>query len=177
MMVLPWCTGENRYALCNKDELIGIQQTCKPVIMLNEDLTPAELSVDEQAATNLTELARWSRFFGILVLAGIGLFFVLLIVVWNRLPDLMSLPEDIDGYTGGILQVGILVTFLIIAVIAGVLISFLLRAAARIRNGIRTNDQLLFNSGLANLRNYFAMYTVLGIILLFFRVLGLLFIR
>ena len=58
--------------------------------------------------------------------------------------------------------------------ICGILYGFLIRGANRIRKGIENGDQILFNSGLANIKNYFAMYGVLAILGILFAIIGLL---
>jgi len=53
------------------------------------------------------------------------------------------------------------------------LLFFLLRGATRIKTGLRDNDQALFNSGLANLRNYFIMFGILSILRVLFSLMAL----
>jgi heme/copper-type cytochrome/quinol oxidase subunit 2 len=133
-----------------------------------------ELQINQEATVRLTEASRWGKFFGILVLCGTGLFFLLVLFLWNRIAGQLLVKEDTDEQTLQILKIFVIAVVLIMGVIAGVLMSFLVKGANRIRNGIRNNDQLLFNSGLSSLRNYFSMYAVLGIIGLFFSLIGLL---
>lgn len=139
---------------------------------MEENIAVPELRADAEAAASLTGIARWGKFFGVLVLAGTGLFFLLLLVLWDQLVGALPELDNADRETAEIVKVGIIIACLILAIIIGVLMSFLLKAASRIRNGLRYNDSLLLNSGLASLRNYFAMYAVLSIIQLLFSVAG-----
>ena len=63
---------------------------------------------------------------------------------------------------------------IIICAVVVVLMMFLIKGANGIRNGLLNKDQITFNIGLANLKNYFVMYGILGIIGLFFALIGLL---
>ncbi|MET0392502.1 MAG: hypothetical protein ABW019_05145 [Chitinophagaceae bacterium] len=139
---------------------------------MEDNTSVQELRVDAEAAAGLTGIARWGKFFGVLVLAGTGLFFLLLVVLWDQLVGALPELDTADRETAEIVKVGMIIVCLILAVIIGVLMSFLLKSASRIRNGLRYNDSLLLNSGLASLRNYFAMYAVLSIIQLLFSLIG-----
>lgn len=136
--------------------------------------SPPELRVDGQAADYLTEASRWGKRLGVLILAGIGLFFLLMLLLWNRITGQLIVQDETDEQTMQIVKVVAIIAFLIMAAIAAILLGFLIRGATRIRSGIRNRDQILFNSGLANLRNYFAMYAIIGIIGLFFSLIALL---
>ena len=142
---------------------------------MEENQSFLELKVDEQLSANLTEVSRWGKFLAILVIVAIGLLFLMVILLWGRLAGQFLTLEEIQGTGADLLMVGLIVVFAIVGAIVGILMSFLIKGANRIRNGIRNNDQMLFNSGLANLKNYFAMYGVLGILGLLFTFLGLLF--
>jgi len=126
-------------------------------------------------SASLAEVSRWGKFLALLVIVAIGLFFLMVILLWGRLAGQFLTLEEIQGSGADLLMAGLIVVFAIVGAIVGILMSFLIKAANRIRSGILNQDQLLFNSGLANLKNYFAMYGVLGILGLLFTFLGLLF--
>jgi hypothetical protein len=62
---------------------------------------------------------------------------------------------------------------IIVIAIVAVLMSFLIKGANRIRAGIQNRDQVLFNNGLGNLKNFFVMYGVLAVLGMVFTLLGL----
>jgi hypothetical protein len=142
---------------------------------MEENQSLLELQVDRDAATNLLEVSRWGKFLGLLVSIGIGLFFVMCIVVWGALSKTMfPTADEVDPQAT---RLGMIFAFTFLVIIGGVvvlLMSFLIKGANRIRRGIETRDQLLFNSGLASLKNYFVMYGVLALVALFISLLALL---
>jgi hypothetical protein len=142
---------------------------------MEENPSFLELKVDQQMSATLAEVSRWGKFLAVLVIVAIGLFFLMVILLWGRLAGQFLTLEEIQGSGADLLMAGLIVVFAIVGAIVGILMSFLIKAANRIRSGMLNQDQLLFNSGLANLKNYFAMYGVLGILGLLFTFLGLLF--
>ncbi len=140
---------------------------------MEENQSFLELQVDKSALENLSEASRWGRLLAIMVLVALGLFLLLIIVMGRQFGDMVLTTEEMKGSGGDLFWVGLIVAFVFVGAIVGVLMSFLIKGANRIRNGIRNKDQLLFNSGLANLKNYFAMYGILGILGLLIAMLGL----
>lgn len=136
---------------------------------MEENQSRSDLQMDPGAAAQLNVMAQWARFLGIAAVAGTVLFLLAILFLWTRLSGQL-LPEAAgdDDQTNFIMKVFVVAVFVIAGVIITVLMSFLIKGATRVRNGIRNNDQQLFNSGLANIRNYFAMYAVLSIIGLVF---------
>lgn len=141
---------------------------------MEENQSFLELQVDQAASANITEASRWGKFLAIMVLIAFGLIFLIFILLWDRIAGLFLTLEETQTSGSTIVLVGIIIAFLFIGTIVGVLMSFLIKAANRMRNGIRNKDQMLFNNGLANLKNYFIMYGVLGILGLLFNLIGLL---
>jgi hypothetical protein len=140
---------------------------------MEENQSFLELQVDKGASENLLEAARWGRLLAIMVLVALGLFLLLIILMGRQFGELVLTTDEMKGNSGDLFLVGLIVAFVFVGAIAGVLMSFLVKGANRIRNGLRNKDQLLFNSGLANLKNYFAMYGVIGILGLIIAMLGL----
>lgn len=141
---------------------------------MEENQSFLELQVDQEASANITEASRWGKLLATMVLVAFGLMFLMFILMWDRLAEQFFTLEEMQGSGSDILMVSIIVAFVFVGAIVGLLMSFLIKAANRIRNGIRNKDQIMFNSGLANLKNYFAMYGVLGILGLLFSLIGLL---
>jgi len=133
-----------------------------------------ELQVDKEASENLSEAARWGKLLGIMVLGAIGLLLLLIILMGRQIASLFLTTSEMQGTDGDLLLVGLIGVVAFVGAIVGLLMSFLIKGANRIRHGILRKDQIVFNSGLANLKNYFAMYGILGILGLLLSMLGLL---
>ena len=131
---------------------------------MQEDQSILELRVDEETTANLTEVSRWAKFMGILVLVAIGLVFLMCAFLWNRIPTLFSARADAD--LSNQVKISLLIFLIFVAGVVGVLMYFLIKGANCIRAGLRNRDQYLFTIGLGYLRNYFIMYGVMGIITL-----------
>lgn len=141
---------------------------------MEENQSFLELQVDKGTSENLSEAARWGKLLAIMVLGATGLLLLIVILMGRQFAELFLTSDEMKGSGGDLFMVGLIAAFVFVGAIVGVLMSFLIKGANRIRNGIRNKDQLLFNSGLANLKNYFAMYGVLGIFGLLMAMLGLL---
>lgn len=139
---------------------------------MEENRSVLDMGVDQDGVTQLTETARWSKLMAILVLVGMGLMALLMFFMWATFMESFTM-SDVSG-TSGAVGVMFAIIFSIAAVIVIILMSFLLKGANRIRLGIQSKDQVLFNSGLANLKNYFVMYGVIAIIGMVFTLIGLL---
>jgi hypothetical protein len=136
----------------------------------NEELF--NLRLDAEASANITEACRWGRLLSVLGLIAMGIVFLLIILLRNVIVQELF-ASGATGTETSMLSVGIVMGCLFVAVIVAILLTFLLKGTSRIRQGIQRKDQYLFNSGLANLKNYFAMYGILGIISLLFAVVNL----
>jgi hypothetical protein len=141
---------------------------------MEENQSLLELQVDREASTNLMEVSRWGKFLGLLILIGVGLFIILCLFLWGRMARTLIPTDEIDSSSRSLMQIALIAVIVIAGAVVGILMSFLIKAGTRIRLGIQNRDQLLFNSGLASLKNYFTMYGVIAIIGLFFSLIGLL---
>jgi hypothetical protein len=141
---------------------------------MEENQSLLELQVDKDASNNLLEVSRWAKFLGILVIIGVSLIFVMILLIWSRLAPLFMTGGEINSGEETLGLVVVVIVFAIFGVIVGILMSFLIKGANRIRTGIQNRDQLLFNSGLASIKNFFTMYGVLALIGLFFSLIALL---
>lgn len=143
---------------------------------MEENQSLLDLEVDSEVSTNLMEVSKWGKFLGIVVLVGMGLFVLLFLFLWGTFATLFSSlgGESAEG-AGTVVMVIFTIVMLIVCAIVVILMMFLIKGATRVRNGLLNKDQVMFNNGLSNLKNYFVMYGVLGIIGLFFGLIGLLF--
>jgi heme/copper-type cytochrome/quinol oxidase subunit 2 len=141
---------------------------------MEENQSLLELQVDREASTNLMEVSRWGKFLGLLILIGVGLVIILCLFLWGRMARTLIPADEIDSSSRSLMQIILIGALVIAGAVVGILMSFLIKAGTRIRLGIQNRDQLLFNSGLASLKNYFTMYGVIAIIGLFFSLIALL---
>ncbi len=123
-----------------------------------------DLSVDFPTTQELNELSRWTRLFGILLLVATGLFLLMFLIGWDKIGALFAAALQTPGESQQIAMVFLLVAFLVVGGVIGALCFFLLRSAKRVRQAIRTNDQQLFNSGLADLKVFFITYGVISLL-------------
>jgi hypothetical protein len=141
---------------------------------MEENQSLLDLQVDKDASNNLLEVSRWAKFLGILVVIGVSLIFVMVLLIWNRLSALFITADSTNSDQERLGFIMVIIFFLIFGALVGLLMSFLIKGANRIRSGILNRDQLLFNSGLASIKNFFTMYGILALIGLFFSLIALL---
>jgi hypothetical protein len=135
---------------------------------MEENRSLLDMGVDASAQNNLIETSRWSKLMAILILVAMGLSVLMLVFAWNSMAEIMMWGPDAQG-AGAIVAVMLIIVIAIVAV----LMSFLIKGANRIRAGIQNRDQVLFNNGLGNLKNFFVMYGVLAVLGMVFTLLGL----
>lgn len=140
---------------------------------MEENQSLLDLQVDREAAQQLTEVSRWAKLLGLLISIGFGLCFLLIVILWGKFASALIPKDELDTQNVQITRIAVIVVLLIAGVIVGIMMSFLIKGANRIRLGIQNRDQLLFNSGLNSIKNYFAMYGVLALIGLFFELIAL----
>jgi len=141
---------------------------------MEETQSLLDLQVDQEASANLQETSRWGKFLGMVTVIAMILFILLCIVFWSQFDRAFAGYEDAQEGSVQAFKIGVVIGFVLVGLVFFILMNFLIKGANRIRNGIRNKDQLLFNSGLVSLKNYFAMYAVLGILGLVFTLIGLL---
>jgi hypothetical protein len=128
------------------------------------------LPVDAEASTSLNDTGRWAKFLSVVGFCFMGLMLLLVAIFGSRITETFSGLFEFDA--SGIMSI-FTVVMILIAVIAALLLYFLFRGANNIKKGIRCNDQLIFNDGLTNLRNFFIIYGILSIIGLCFNLFSL----
>lgn len=128
---------------------------------MEEQKSLFEFNVDDAAAREMTEMSRWSKMFGIIILCLAGVSVLFLLFAWNKL--ITAFSEQTTGDTS-IMAGAMSVVVVIVIAIVGIMMFFLIRSANRIRGGLFAKDQLLFNSGLNDLKTYFIFMGVFGIL-------------
>ena len=134
---------------------------------MEENRSLLDMGVDASAQNNLMETSRWSKLMAILILVAIGLSVLMMAFAWNYIVDSVTAGQP-EG-----LEVFAIVTVAVTIAIVAVLMSFLIKGANRIKAGIQNRDQVLFNNGLGNLKNFFVMYGVIAVLGMVFTLLGL----
>ena len=120
-----------------------------------------EFNVDEASANEIVEMTRWSKLFAILLSCVLVIVLAFFIMASGKLSA--ELTQQMGDEKSIFLGFVYVVVILILAV-AGIMMFFLLRSANRIRNGLYQHDQLLFNSGLNDLKIYFIFMGVISIL-------------
>jgi hypothetical protein len=129
---------------------------------MEENQSFLELQVDQTAAKNLSDVARWARFLSITGFVCMSLMVIFFVSMQSRLAAAMS--QIVPGFSD-LNGIGVLLTIIIIAAVVGcLLLYFLFRGSSLIKRGIETKNQEVFNSGLASLKAYFTMYGILAIV-------------
>jgi len=129
---------------------------------MEENQSFLELQVDQTAAKNLSDVARWARFLSITGFVCMSLMVIFFVSMQSRLAAAMS--QIVPGFSD-LNGIGVLLAIIIIAAAVGcLLLYFLFRGSTLIKRGIETKNQEVFNTGLASLKAYFTMYGILAII-------------
>ena len=129
---------------------------------MEENQSFLELQVDQTAAKNLSDVARWARFLSITGFVCMSLMVIFFVSMQSRLAAAMS--QIVPGFSD-LNGIGVLLAIIIIAAAVGcLLLYFLFRGSTLIKRGIETKNQEVFNTGLASLKAYFTMYGILAIV-------------
>jgi hypothetical protein len=140
----------------------------------NESLFSLEF--DQQAASYITESAKWSRFLAIVSFVVCGLFVIFAIFAGSLIANLYSSMPSY-GASGLAAGMGGLLTavYLVIAAIITIPNVFRYQFATKALRAIRNNDQALLNESLGKLKTYNKYWGILTIIIISFYVLIFLF--
>ena len=127
---------------------------------------PVETSVQRSLASAST----WARFLAILGFVFIGLILILFAIAGAGAITALErvMPFDMAAMAGLLI-----VVVLIVCAVIGVLCYLLIRGANLTKKGIITNDQAVFNAGLASYRTYFMLYGILSVISFLINLIGL----
>lgn len=121
-----------------------------------------DFGVDNMTAQELNDMSRWSRLLSILIFSLCGIVLLVLLLAGGKITD--GLSQEIGSDEGASMFIVILVAVVIAIVVVSIMMYFLMRAANRIRAGIRLKDQSLFNKGLGDMKTYFTIFGVLSIL-------------
>lgn len=121
-----------------------------------------DLEVEHATEEELLETARWQRMLGILIVISAFLVLLILLAGWERIAALVDETFAPAGSQAAMIFAA--VVLLLVATVAVIMAVLLVRGAARIKTAIRTKEQEVFNSGLADLKTFFIIYGVISII-------------
>ena len=138
------------------------------------------LSIDQTSKSYLSEAAKWAKFLAIAGFIGLGLMVVYGIYISLVLSTAMQ--EFEDGFGGGYstrglgstFGTGVIIIYIIIAVIAFFPLLFLLRFSKKMKTALDSNEQEILNDSFRNLKVYYQYVGVLTIIGLVLMLLSLL---
>lgn len=136
---------------------------------MEQDKSIFKLEVDVLASAHLRDASRWAKFIALIGFSSLVLFLFFLIIFG---PQYM---EGISMLVTDSQELVIVFTIIIILVfiLLGTLCLFLLRGANKTRRGLTGKDQKSFNEGLVYFRNYFMMYGIISVLVLFFNLFRL----
>ena len=126
--------------------------------------------VETSAQRSLASASTWARFLAILGFVFIGLILILFAIAGAGAITALEqvMPFDMAAMAGLLI-----VVVLIVCAVIGVLCYLLIRGANLTKKGIITNDQAVFNAGLASYRTYFMLYGILSVISFLINLIGL----
>ncbi|HKO79229.1 MAG TPA: hypothetical protein VJU78_02500 [Chitinophagaceae bacterium] len=129
---------------------------------MDENQSLFELEVDHITSEELLDASRWQKMFGFTLLTIIGLVLLVFLVAWNKIAAAVN--EAITGESGQAAMIVIVGVIVLVGAFLGMMAWFLIRGAGRIKMALRSKDQLLFNSGLNDLKTFFIIYGVISIL-------------
>lgn len=146
--------------------------------MENEQNKPLfDLQIDASGKAHLSEAATWARF-----LAIIGFIFLVLMVFYGFW--MVTMMDSVMGELGGGIYGNdmlsgagtmIAVLYLVIAIIYFFPLMFTLRFANKMKQALATNDQVVLNDSLKNLKitlRYLGILTIIALVFVIIAVLG-----
>ena len=141
---------------------------------MEEQSTLLHMGIDAESEVQMQETSRWGKLFAILTISTISLFIILIIAFWASFREVFEMELSVYPGMEDAVLTGVVIGFVIMFSIVLVLMLFLLKGCNRMKTGLQQKDQVLFNNGLANIKNFFVMYGVLVILNAVFTLLGLL---
>ena len=127
-----------------------------------------ELQVDYDSGNMFNESSKWAKFIAIIYFVIIGLCVLALAFSSAVIVQVFGAAMPELGAAGGVL-IGVIIIALIILTYITIL---LYRFATQVKQGIHNRDQVLFNDGLKNLKNYFLIYGVFSLLALVINIIG-----
>lgn len=136
----------------------------------NQESNLFGLTIDNTSRSHLNEAARWARFLAIVGFVFVGIIAVVAIFGGTYLSKIFSSSGSGnnpfgDAYSSGY-TVGIILYYLIIALLIFFAYLFLYRFSVSIKTALSANDQDMLNKGFQNLKilyRYWGILTIIGL--------------
>ena len=134
----------------------------------NQDTNLFGFGIDHSTRAHLSEAAKWAKFLAIVGFVMCGLIVLLSFFVGTLFTRTSSRYEDFDGQSFGASGLGIIITFIYLAI--GILYFFpclfLFRFANHMSAALNTNEQETLNRSFQNLKIMFRYVGILTIIVI-----------
>ncbi|MCO5285840.1 MAG: DUF5362 family protein [Chitinophagaceae bacterium] len=130
---------------------------------MQSDLISNDLQITPTVEVYLGETAKWGRFLAIIGFVLTGLFVILAFTFTTFMSSAMN---DLYGPAMGPLTSGMMVNFLIIAVLMFFPSLFLLRFSSRMKEAIAEINQGALESSFESLKSLFKFYGIITLIVL-----------
>ena len=139
------------------------------------------LGIDNISRSHLSETAKWARFLAICGFVFIGLMIVYGIMMALVIVSMSNSMTQFDGSNNGnqikgLIGIGMIIFYILFAVIAFFPYYFLLRFANKMKAALVSNDQDSLNSSFQNLKilyRYMGILTIISLVLIVFGILSM----
>jgi len=134
----------------------------------NQESNLFGLTIDNTSRSHLNEAARWARFLAIVGFVLVGIIAIVAIFGGSYLSRAFSNSGSGtspfgDAYSSGF-TIGIILYYLVIALLIFFAYLFLYRFAVNIKTALNSNEQDILNKGFQNLKILFRYWGILTII-------------
>jgi hypothetical protein len=143
--------------------------------MTQQDHLLPDLTIDGFASQQFREISKWARFLSIVSFIGCAIIVILAVYLAVSFSGFSDVNRELGGAYATGYGFGIAIGYSIFAVIWFIPSLFLFQSAAKVRSGLDTTDQQLFNEGLTKLKACFRFWGVVTILILSFYALVLVF--
>ena len=148
----------------------------------DQNTTLFGLGIDNISRSHLSEAAKWARFLAICGFIFIGLMVVYGVVVSFVIVNMASTMSQFDTTASeknlkNLMGIGMIIFYIICAVIAFFPYYFLLRFANKMKAALISNDQDALNGSFQNLKilyRYMGILMIISLVLIFFGILSML---
>jgi hypothetical protein len=139
---------------------------------LTNDVNLFDLRVDQQAASYLSEAAKWARFLAILGFILCGLMALGSFFGGAYVSETITTYLGSSAVFGGVFSTIVYLGFTLLLFFPTL---YLYKFAAKLKNAVRSNDQQTLEIALKNLKSFFKFHGIFAIIVLSFYALVIVF--
>jgi membrane associated rhomboid family serine protease len=132
-----------------------------------QDSSLFDLSIDNYSQQSLEQASRWAKFLAIVFICCTVLGLIVFMLASDTIYRLLSFSTVFSSFSSFLVVAAIVVLAVVI-----ILIILLLNFSNSTANGIRENNQLELEKGVASLKNYFMLSGIIGAIVLVLKLIG-----